>query len=133
MLSLVMITNITYAQKNTLDPLNTRPGENFEFCKQHKKLNELKSNPLAAARLAADEIIRQQELANPQPKSAGTIYYIPVVFHVLHMNGSENISDEQIYDAIRVLNEDFSGSNADVDEPEITPSVFSFDFTRVSV
>jgi len=121
-LSLVMITNITYAQKNTLDPLNMRPGENFEFCTEHKKMNELKKNPLAAQRLALDEIIRQQELANPQPKAAGTIYYIPVVFHILHMNGAENISDEQVYDAIRVLNEDFSGSNADVVsvDPEFT-------------
>ncbi len=40
-------------------------------------------------------------------------YTIPVVFHILHLNGSENISDAQAADAIRVLNIDFAKKNAD--------------------
>lgn len=32
---------------------------------------------------------------------------IPVVIHIVHNYGNENISDEQVYDAIRILNEDF--------------------------
>ena len=42
-----------------------------------------------------------------------TIYKIPVVFHVLHMNGVENISDEQIMDALAILNRDYRKQNAD--------------------
>lgn len=38
---------------------------------------------------------------------------IPVVFHVLHQNGLENISDLQIFDAVRILNENFQKMNAD--------------------
>lgn len=38
---------------------------------------------------------------------------IPVVFHVIHDNGPENISDEQLEDAIRILNEDFNKENPD--------------------
>jgi hypothetical protein len=38
---------------------------------------------------------------------------IPVVFHVVHMGGAENISKAQIEDQIRILNEDFSRTNAD--------------------
>lgn len=38
---------------------------------------------------------------------------IPVVFHVLHQYGSENISDAQIQDALVILNEDFQRLNAD--------------------
>lgn len=38
---------------------------------------------------------------------------IPVVFHVIHVGGTENISREQILDQIRVLNEDYSRTNAD--------------------
>jgi PKD repeat protein len=38
---------------------------------------------------------------------------IPIVFHVLHQNGPENISDAQIENAIKILNEDFSLTNAD--------------------
>ncbi len=40
-------------------------------------------------------------------------YVISVVFHILHENGPENISDEQVKDCIRVLNEDFLKQNAD--------------------
>ena len=43
----------------------------------------------------------------------GDPYIIPVVFHIIHDNGEENISDEQIEDAIRVLNDDFNRSNPD--------------------
>ncbi len=46
-------------------------------------------------------------------KASGPIYTIPVVFHILHENGPENISDEQVYDAMRILNEDFRKTNAD--------------------
>jgi len=41
------------------------------------------------------------------------IYKIPVVFHILHNEGAENISDEQIYDAISLLNRDFRKQNPD--------------------
>lgn len=49
---------------------------------------------------------------NNNEKSA--LYTIPVVFHVLHLNGYENISDDQIEDAIRVLNENYSATNASI-------------------
>lgn len=45
-------------------------------------------------------------------KSAPPIYTIPVVFHIIHNFGVENISDEQVNDAIRILNEDFRRLNA---------------------
>lgn len=38
---------------------------------------------------------------------------IPVVFHILHLGGSENISNEQIYDQIRILNRDYQKQNED--------------------
>jgi len=42
-----------------------------------------------------------------------TIYTIPVVFHVLHFGGVENISDEQILNALFILNRDYRKLNAD--------------------
>ncbi|MBI3520005.1 MAG: T9SS type A sorting domain-containing protein [Bacteroidetes bacterium] len=42
-----------------------------------------------------------------------TVYTIPVVFHVLHQNGPENISDAQIADGIAILNRDMRKLNAD--------------------
>ncbi len=41
------------------------------------------------------------------------IYIIPVVFHILHEYGTENISDAQVLDAMRILNEDYRKTNAD--------------------
>lgn len=40
-------------------------------------------------------------------------YVIPIVFHIIHDGGSENISDAQVLDAVRVLNEDFNRLNTD--------------------
>lgn len=42
-----------------------------------------------------------------------TVRVIPIVFHVIHEYGVENISDQQIRDAVRVLNEDFGKQNQD--------------------
>ncbi len=42
-----------------------------------------------------------------------TIYTIPVVFHILHEGGSENISEAQVRDQIRILNRDYQKQNAD--------------------
>ena len=43
----------------------------------------------------------------------GSIYVIPIVFHIIHNYGVENISDAQVYDALRILNEDFRKLNSD--------------------
>jgi hypothetical protein len=41
------------------------------------------------------------------------IFTIPVVFHILHQGGPENISDAQIQDALTILNRDFNKLNPD--------------------
>lgn len=46
----------------------------------------------------------------------GDDYFVPVVFHIIHNNGSENISFEQIQDAMEILNEDFNAENPDFDQ-----------------
>lgn len=42
-----------------------------------------------------------------------TVLLIPVVFHIIHMEGPENISDEQVLNALEILNRDFRKLNAD--------------------
>jgi PKD repeat protein len=44
------------------------------------------------------------------------LYIIPVVFHIIHNFGPENISDMQVYDALRVLNRNFRKQNPDTSE-----------------
>jgi PKD repeat protein len=55
---------------------------------------------------------------------------IPVVFHVIHNYGSENIAKTQIEDAIRILNEDYQLLNSDQDEviPAFTSIVANVGF-----
>ncbi len=45
--------------------------------------------------------------------AASPNYTIPVVFHILHLNGNENISDAQVFDQMRILNLDFAKKNLD--------------------
>jgi len=45
--------------------------------------------------------------------SATPQYTIPIVFHIIHMNGVENISDAQIQDAVVQLNIDYQKLNPD--------------------
>lgn len=60
----------------------------------------------------------QRRLLSTQHDRAASppTYIIPVVFHVIHNYGLENISDAQILDAVTVLNEDFRHLNADTSQ-----------------
>ena len=102
------------AQTTTFNQNNARDGEDVEYCITHKKMNELKSNPEYLKAW-----IKEQEETTAQLKKGGTekafVYKIPVVFHVLHNNGNENISRAQILDALSILNRDFKRLNADAD------------------
>jgi len=46
----------------------------------------------------------------------GQQYIIPVVVHIIHDYGVENISDEQIARAMETVNEDWNGQNNDISE-----------------
>lgn len=51
---------------------------------------------------------------DPQQRSVQTAQYvIPVVFHIIHEYGAENISDAQVLDQLAILNRDFQKLNAD--------------------
>ncbi len=52
-------------------------------------------------------------LNNASSRDGEVTYTIPVVFHILHLGGKENITNEQVLDAMVVLNRDFDKRNAD--------------------
>lgn len=70
------------------------------------------SNPQVRNAVAQREAQLEQYTQNFVQRSAPS-YIIPVVFHVIHNYGAENISDAQIYDAIRVVNNNYRKTNAD--------------------
>lgn len=60
------------------------------------------------------EEFTKQFIANQATsKVAAATYTVPVVFHVVHNYGPENITDAQIYDAVNVMTKDFTLQNSD--------------------
>jgi len=56
--------------------------------------------------------LSKEALAGLQ-RTQGTVLIIPIVFHIIHNYGPENISDAQVLDQVRILNEDFRLLNPD--------------------
>lgn len=67
-----------------------------------------------------EEFLKMERFLDTQKpskdKDGNTVYIVPVVFHILHTNGTENISDDQVKSAIDILNEDFRKLNADTSQ-----------------
>jgi PKD repeat protein len=80
--------------KETLDK---NPGMQVQWNEMESRLQEIANN--------------NQEYKQPSVQSVPRV--IPVVFHVIHEGGAENISKAQILDQIRILNLDYSKMNAD--------------------
>ncbi|MFN5323753.1 MAG: M43 family zinc metalloprotease, partial [Bacteroidota bacterium] len=61
-----------------------------------------------------EEFTREFIRNNPAQRTSGTVQYvIPVVFHVIHNYGPENISKAQIVDAVDIFNKSFQKLYAD--------------------
>lgn len=114
-LSALLVFGFSAVAQRTIDQGNCREGESIEYCTQHKKIKELEHTHPA---LYQQYLTEKQTAAAAKPSTqasekSGIVYTIPVVFHVLHAGGEENISDEQLYSAIEVLNTDFRLLNPD--------------------
>ena len=70
------------------------------------------SNPAMKYRqIQADSQVLEQQLYRRQKKTTGIeIYTIPVVVHIIHQNGGENISDAQVLAGIQHLNDAFANA-----------------------
>ncbi|HET6245441.1 MAG: T9SS type A sorting domain-containing protein [Bacteroidetes bacterium] len=96
---------------------NSVSAQDRKFCGQTAEFEKLRiENPKGYQEYllnAAELEIHTQNYASQKSNGRGVVYVIPVVFHIIHDYGVENISDEQVYDAVRVINEDFRKLNAD--------------------
>lgn len=90
--------SFTYAQQNF------NCGTGHRLTQLYSKYPELEREH--------EEFIRHC-FANPSTRSGETVYIIPVVFHIIHEYGNENISDAQVLDQVNILNRDFRKLNAD--------------------
>ena len=85
----------------------------------HQQFPQLKQEYLANQELLKNSLQIQTVVENGVAKKKAT-YVIPVVFHILHEYGSENIPDSRVYELMQELNEDYSGTNADLSQV-VTP------------
>jgi PKD repeat protein len=93
---------------------NAQQEGNIHRClTDHNYEQYLKAHPEAVKN--RDEAAKLADLSQKQGtlSKSGTVIIIPVVFHVFHTWGTENISKAQIEDQIRILNEDFRRTNPD--------------------
>lgn len=94
-------------------------GHDVKYCGTNEALHELLEKHPEYAPLIENANAELEQLTKhfSEPEgSRGSNYIIPVVFHIIHANGNENISDEQVFDAIDILTEDFTLANTDVDD-----------------
>ncbi len=96
--------------------MNAQTVDGVKYCGQvgrTAKFFEQHPHCVNESRIAQDQL--EAEYAESMANRGGDmiIYTIPVVFHIIHNNGEENISDEQIFDALNILNRDFRKLNPD--------------------
>ncbi len=63
-----------------------------------------------------EEELRQIIINNATVRDEDLILTIPVVFHVLHLNGAENIPDSRLIEQIDRLNTDYVAANSDLNQ-----------------
>jgi PKD repeat protein len=109
-------TRITALAFSVFFILNTATAQQINRCATDEKVTQhLLQNPEALQNYLRifenAQVIKQEREAGL--RGGNPLRYIPVVFHVIHEGGTENISKAQIEDQVRVLNEDFTRTNAD--------------------
>jgi PKD repeat protein len=104
--STAVVASLIFIAHNSIAQEQTRCGNEVMYAKK------IAENSTIAEQREAYRQERAHADANPIENRAA-VRIIPVVFHVIHQNGSENISKEQIQDAIAKLNLDFSLTNPD--------------------
>lgn len=95
---------------------NTNAQESLLHCFTTEKFKEdILKNPAYEKNLADLENFTNQYKKNERIQHTGSrqIYIIPVVFHILHQYGPENISDAQVIDAVNIMTRDFRKLNDD--------------------
>lgn len=92
--------------------------ENPNYCGEGIETNRLKAEYPSFSEIMTSEQSEFQEgyenfLESWSPYDRST-YVIPLVVHVVHLGGDENISDDQIMNGIANLNADFNAANDDL-------------------
>ena len=100
-------------------------GQKCGHLTMHRRLvqrsNPALQNQIRQARQRLENNIKVFKAERAKQRTKAAVLTIPVVFHVVHDGGVENISDAQIIEAVKQINEDFRATN-----PEISNVVPAF-------
>lgn len=86
----------------------------YELYNSNRDLQHLIIEKRDELKLHTKEYIQK----NNGARSSDSLLVIPVVFHIIHNYGSENISDAQVHSAVQVLNRNFSRQHPDTGDIE---------------
>jgi len=115
LLLFIAFCNMPYALLHSQE-VNSVTGEPLKYCGTDQAMKELfDKNPGMKENFERLQLEAQKDAAKYSSQSPQllTTYTIPVVVHVLHNYGVENISDAQVKDAISILSRDYQKQNAD--------------------
>lgn len=93
--------------------------DNLDYCHTDEMVDKLKNHDPEAyskyieSRKGLEEFTVEFIKNNYNKDERSDNYIIPTVFHIVHTNGVENISNAQVFDAMRIMNEDFNKLNED--------------------
>ncbi|MCZ4407909.1 M43 family zinc metalloprotease [Cryomorphaceae bacterium 1068] len=110
--TMLISTTILAQEQDFVDPGHLTCAKNDATEALFQKYPEQR----AIAEQARKKLQAETEAFSNSKGNEDDVIIIPVVFHVVHAGGDENISDEQIQSAIDVLNEDFNAANSDIDQ-----------------
>ncbi|GAB4137778.1 MAG: hypothetical protein Fur0041_12630 [Bacteroidia bacterium] len=90
-------------------------AQQSEKCASMSILHQHQLDPTVAARMSAvQSAAKAWSAVNTATRGGnGPVLTIPVVVHVVYKNATQNITDQQVYSQIAVLNQDYRRLNAD--------------------
>lgn len=102
-------------QSNGFEETSSTPIEKGDnWCGANKQLNEaISKNPDLKIDLHERMLIASSFRAKQNLEKGAATKTVPVVVHILHDNGTGNITEEQVLDALEILNLDYNRLNAD--------------------
>ncbi len=108
----IFISTLIFAQTKIVSAQNEKHCGSTEATQVlHAAHPELLENEISYNKELAKQI--QNKKLQKGLQANEVVYTIPIVFHVLHTFGTENISDAQILDQVNILNRDYAKLNAD--------------------
>lgn len=96
---------------------NSSPLQTYNAGEQYCATDELFNNALEKdprfrqKHEAMEKILLQNQSKSQEEKSSPPPYIIPVVVHIIHENGPENITDAQVLDGMEHLNQAFANTD----------------------